>query len=109
MGRRWASKPRRARARRRDMATSSEQAPAEEVRDGGAHLDRKLLFASCELNVEKHMCVSTQSINDLHAFYAGCQCVFHEDLLLFTRTIILTWAGRIGWRILSLRLQKKRK
>merc|ERR1712085_99088 len=85
--RRWASKPRRARARRRVMATSSEQAPAEEVRDGGAHLDRKLLFASCELNVEKHMCVSTQSINDLHAFYAGCQCVFHEDLLLSTRTI----------------------
>jgi len=54
------------------MATSSEQAPAEEVRDGGAHLDRKLLFANCELNIEKRMCVSTQSINDLHAFNAGC-------------------------------------
>merc|ERR1711957_328497 len=51
--RRWASKPRRARARKRVMATSSEQAPAEEMHDGGAHLDRKLLFASCELNVEK--------------------------------------------------------
>merc|ERR1711957_638674 len=55
------------------------------------------------------VCVFTQSINDLHALYAGCQCVFHEDLLLFTRTIILTWAGRIGWRILSLRFQRKRK
>jgi len=54
------------------MATSSEQAPAEEVRDGGAHLDRKLLFASCELNVEKR-CVSTQSINGLHVFDAGYQ------------------------------------
>jgi len=44
------------------MATSSEQAPAEEMRDGGAHLDRKLLFASCELNVEKQ-CVFPHSLS----------------------------------------------
>jgi len=44
------------------MATSSEQAPAEEMCDGGAHLDRKLLFASCELNVEKQ-CVFPHSLS----------------------------------------------
>merc|ERR1712160_216673 len=66
--RRWASKPRRARARKRVMATSSEQAPAEEMHDGGAHLDRKFQFASCELNVEQECVFHTETV-----------CVFTVD------------------------------
>merc|ERR1712228_181007 len=41
-------RPRRARARKRAMATNSEQAATYHLHVGGAHGDRTRLFASCE-------------------------------------------------------------
>merc|ERR1712228_262632 len=75
MGRRWASKPRRARARRRAMATSSEQAPAGELHDGGAHrvariclqvvIDKQCVFhslsAACKLSAQDVDVFSTKT------------------------------------------------
>jgi len=61
------------------MATSSEQTPAEEMHDGGAHLDRKLQFASCELNVEK------QCVCAFHTVYQRPLCFLRMMSVCFPR------------------------
>merc|ERR1712087_1028067 len=60
----WASRPRRARARRRATATSSEHAPTEQLHEGGSRGSRKSLPARCKQLVGRQR-VSTLSLKDL--------------------------------------------
>merc|ERR1712228_169565 len=64
--RRWASRPRKARARKRATATSSEQGTIKQLHEGGARRSRKTLFASCKHVVDRQR-VSTLSLKDLRA------------------------------------------
>merc|ERR1712157_366464 len=110
--RRWASRPRRARARRRVTATSSEQAATEQLREGGAHRSRKRLLASRKQIVDRQR-GSTLSLKDLR--------VSTQEIGVFsTQTFCCSFARRIwtrGGRIarpprvtatLTSRLQRKR-
>merc|ERR1711933_602155 len=62
--RRWASRPRRARARRRATATSSEHAAKEQLHEGGSSRSRESLPASRKQIVDRQR-VSTLSLKDL--------------------------------------------
>merc|ERR1711897_80746 len=62
--RRWASRPRRARARRRATATSSEHATTDQLHEGGSRGSRKSLPARCKQIVDRQR-VSTLSLKDL--------------------------------------------
>merc|ERR1712014_157438 len=57
-------RPRRARARRRATATSSEHAATEQLHEGGSRRSRKSLPASCKQIVDRQL-VSTLSLKDL--------------------------------------------
>merc|ERR1712087_672029 len=59
----WASRPRRARARRRATATSSEHAATEQLHEGGSRGSRKSLPARCKQLVDRQR-VSTLSLKD---------------------------------------------
>merc|ERR1712083_363695 len=66
MGRRWASRPRKARARKKATATSSEKGAIKHLHEGGARRIRKTLSARCKQVVDRQR-LSTLSLKDPRA------------------------------------------
>merc|ERR1711933_367859 len=95
MGRRWASRPRRARARRRVTATWAEQAATEQLREGGAHRSRKRLLASRKQIVDRQR-GSTLSLKDLRVSTQEISVFSTQTFCCSLARHIWTRGGRIA-------------